>query len=425
MPYCQLKRLSRLIRALPPPLGYTETSDIIPSVNTKQLGGSSDCHFWMDTLCVPVSEELQVLRDKAIWRMRDVYSLASNVLVLDAELIKSSAERPFEEIFTRIYCSTWIRRLWTLQEAILNKDLFYQFAERAICVDVSSPLSRAQLREVDQNPWNLVAWQCQGTTDVLDFSHLQTDTNIDIMVQISRLWDSFAYRSTSRVGDEPLCISILHNLDIKEFLKEPYAGTVRKFWSLLRVKGFPTYVLFIPGPKLSDEGYGWAPASLLDLNFTGTDFTRAELTSRGLLVTYPGMVLGQPQHPTRSVIPCSVEGDTYYIRKVLMNNNPSWSRLELGKYTNLALIINPMWGFCATNAGGKYGVEAAIGALVDTIEEGEIRYVKYLRFVALVRKGSYSEQNTNNPWTPVGNEEKTRDPIEGRFLPLTQRWCVG
>jgi hypothetical protein len=50
----------------------------------------------MDNLCVPVSN--MPLRKKAIERTRDIYILASNMLVLDAELMKSSAERRFEEI---------------------------------------------------------------------------------------------------------------------------------------------------------------------------------------------------------------------------------------------------------------------------------------------------------------------------------------
>lgn len=422
MPYCQLKHLAKLLSALPTHQEDAETNGTFLPVSTRQLDDLSDCRFWMDTLCVPVSDML--LRNKAIVGMRDVYTLASNVLVLDAELMKSSAERRFEEIFTRITCSTWIHRLWTLQEAILNNNLLFQFAERALYVGTSSSLRRAQLREVYRNPWNLVAWECQGASNKLGFKRLQARSSSNYILWISLLWDSLANRSTSRIGDEPLCISILHDLDIEEFQKPPYAGTVQKFWSL-NVKGIPSYVLFLPGPKLTNNGYGWAPASLLDLKLTGSDFRLANITPRGLLVSYPGIILSQPHNPTRSIIGCGVDGYTYYIRQTLSNNNPSWDGLELGKCTNLAVIINSVTSFSTTTLGGNHGFETAIGALVDIIEDGETKYVKYLRFVTVLKKGSYRERSNNFPWTSVEIDEKAREPIEGRFLPMTQRWCVG
>jgi hypothetical protein len=417
MPYCQLKRVAKLVSALPMHQENDETNDTILPV-TRQLDNVSDCRFWMDTLCVPVSNML--LRNKAIVSMRDVYKLASNVLVLDAGLMKSSAERRFEEIFTRITCSTWVRRLWTLQEAILNNNLLFQFAERALYAGTSSSLYRAQSLEVSRNPWNLAAWECQRTSNNLGFKRLQASSRSNYIEWVSFLWSSLRHRSTSRVGDEPLCISILHDLDIEELQKPPHAGTVQKFWSL-NVKGVPSYVLFISGPKLTSNGYGWAPASLLDLKIVGTDFRMADITPRGLLVTYPGIILDQPHNPTSSIIGYSVEGDTYYIRQSLMNNNPSWDGLELGKCTNLAVIINPV---IHSTLGVKRRFDAGVGALVQIIEDGETKYVKYLRFVTVLRKGSYRERNNNYPWTPVEIDEKAREPIEGRPLPMT-RWCVG
>lgn len=89
------------------------------------------------------------------------------------------------------------------------------------------------------------------------------------------------------------------------------------------------------------------------------------------------------------------------------------------------MIINPVIGFSTTTLGGNHGFEAAIGALVDIIEDGETKYVEYLRFVTVLKKGSYSERSNNFPWTSVEIDEKAREPIEGVFLPMTQRWCVG
>ena len=68
--------------------------------------------FWMDTLCVPRTPK--DIYKEAITKMRDVYANAERVLVLDAELMASTAEATYEEINMRIKCSTWIRRLWTI-----------------------------------------------------------------------------------------------------------------------------------------------------------------------------------------------------------------------------------------------------------------------------------------------------------------------
>jgi hypothetical protein len=120
-----------------------------------------------------------------------------------------------------------------------------------------------------------------------------------------------------------------------------------------------------------------------------------------------------------------MEGTIYYIRQTLRNNNPSWDGLELGKCTNLAVIISLGIGSSTITLEGNYGFDAAIGALVDIIEDGQTKYVKYLRFVTVLKKGSYRERSNNFPWTSIEIDEKAREPIEGRFLPMTQRWCVG
>ena len=76
-------------------------------------------YFWIDTLCVPRHPE--EIHNRAIMEMRNVYTEADRVLVLDSEILSSTADASYEEVNMRIQCSRWIRRLWTLQEAILTK----------------------------------------------------------------------------------------------------------------------------------------------------------------------------------------------------------------------------------------------------------------------------------------------------------------
>jgi hypothetical protein len=110
----------------------------------------------MDTLCVPRSPS-EVYKE-AINKMRDVYANAERVLVLDSELMASTAECSYEEINMRILCSTWIRRLWTIQEAVLAKKLVFQFKERAQMPMAGSLLWHAKQADLKVNYYNSVGW---------------------------------------------------------------------------------------------------------------------------------------------------------------------------------------------------------------------------------------------------------------------------
>ena len=69
--------------------------------------------------------------------MASTYNSASVTLVLDAGIRKCSIGRPFEEVILHILASTWMRRLWTLQEGALAgrlvfllKDYFLELENR-------------------------------------------------------------------------------------------------------------------------------------------------------------------------------------------------------------------------------------------------------------------------------------------------------
>jgi hypothetical protein len=69
--------------------------------------------FWIDTMCIP---EPYDLRKRAIGQMRRIFKDARAVLVLDAELCRTSSKVEPAEAFHRIMISNWSTRLWTLQE---------------------------------------------------------------------------------------------------------------------------------------------------------------------------------------------------------------------------------------------------------------------------------------------------------------------
>ena len=77
---------------------------------------------WIDTLCCPVNNKLA--RAKVISKMRSIYANADLVLVLDGQLRQLDIVplglniSLIYECWARLLTSGWMRRLWTLQEAV-------------------------------------------------------------------------------------------------------------------------------------------------------------------------------------------------------------------------------------------------------------------------------------------------------------------
>ncbi|KAL4781674.1 hypothetical protein BJX76DRAFT_359706 [Aspergillus varians] len=86
--------------------------------------------IWIDTLCVPFDSGRRKLAIKA---MKSIYSGAVFTVALDAELLSFSGAAPREEILLRILTLSWMRRAWTLQEAIFaNTKLRVQLADTLV-----------------------------------------------------------------------------------------------------------------------------------------------------------------------------------------------------------------------------------------------------------------------------------------------------
>ena len=114
---CQLSRLQTLVDDL-----YSTQADTSHQCDSQS---ESPTRFWIDTLCVPLHDD--VCRTSAICEMRDVYALADRVLVLDSWILKGSTEDPISKRSMRLMMSNWQRRLWTLSEAVLARNLYIQY----------------------------------------------------------------------------------------------------------------------------------------------------------------------------------------------------------------------------------------------------------------------------------------------------------
>lgn len=254
--------------------------------------GESDVAFWIDTLSCPVEPESAT--EQAIALMRETYANADKVLVLDSylESVNSQGMTGFEKAL-RIVCTGWTRRLWTLQEGVLAKQIFFQFADGAIDGDevftslAQPPISYAVIPifhswlEIRQN-WN----------DIFD----SLNKNAEFVWMLYR---ALRFRTTSVATDEPLCLSALTGVELKEILMEKRDNRMRRFWEL--IPNVDTSLLYWTGPRLDVQGMRWAPASLLGASPEAIlassakqirEAKEAVRTPNGIVFNSPGVLLG-------------------------------------------------------------------------------------------------------------------------------------
>ena len=119
LPECQVRRIANLLLEL-------ETSEQGKSITiegSEHLERRLTMPLWIDTFCIPVSPQSQILRNMCIARMRKIYESATAVITLDPDLqLLSSDANPTEFLGHLMSCS-WRSRLWTYQEGTLAWDL--------------------------------------------------------------------------------------------------------------------------------------------------------------------------------------------------------------------------------------------------------------------------------------------------------------
>ena len=251
------------------------------------IGQSEPKYFWIDTLCVPLHPS--TARKAAIRKMCQVYQKATRVLVLDTEVMHSTANCEAEEIFMRIICSSWFHRLWTLQEAALAKGrLCIQFRERSIDINV---LSDGTYRSFELH--NEIAYRTHSilTQPWLIFS----DTSLSPVKRFCVVWQALQGRSTSRSADEPICVGTLLGMNVDALIETPDEERMVEFWA--HQERLPVSLLFVNGPKLNVDGYRWAPSTLLRRGKTARllswDRGVAWHTSHGFSLASQGILLSR------------------------------------------------------------------------------------------------------------------------------------
>ena len=277
LPRCQLKRLSMIVNQLYPP-SYRP----VP--------------FWIDTLSCPT--EPKEARSLAIIQMRNTYSRADKVLVLDSYLDVESVGMSNAEILLRILCSGWTTRLWTFQEGALARDAYFRFRDAA--VNGTAIREHVRIMPQAQNP------DLDEMLEELGLGWFSLEARPSTVGQlVIILARAVRHRATSVAEDEALCLGSLAGIDMETLAnpKVPPRERMRIFWESFEAP--PSMLVFWEGKNLNEIGYRWAPASFLGLTWAqipgvgrssfyermSREHTKL-IKNSGLEINAPGLLLG-------------------------------------------------------------------------------------------------------------------------------------
>lgn len=226
-------------------------------------------------------------------------------MILDSEIrqVDPDSTNHLELLLRVLYCSGWIRRLWTLQEGLAAKSRLYAlFSDKAINIstiadELLTKLDRGKIPILQDRIANFAigVWysffkhsidytsKFERFVSIVASPFEKSDVTQDQLIAWN--WFNVAMRAASKPGDRPVILAGILNLDVKEILdaKGP-EERMRKFYSLL--DEFPQDVLFQDGPRFEEDGMRWA---MKGCQYTGTirylSSGAGKITPRGLQVT--------------------------------------------------------------------------------------------------------------------------------------------
>lgn len=364
-------------------------------------------HFWIDTVCVPLQ---QPHRGKAIKLMAQTYTAATRVLVLDRQVrdltwTEPFSEKRYEEHMIKITCCAWLRRLWTFQEGVLAKRLYFQCADGACEVGV---WVLQHVRDPARALWHIVG------AEVVNFHLLMRRLRrTDGAERVAHVWAALQWRATSRRADELICVAA------------PPDRRMDAFLDLQQL--FPPGIVFASGPRLDRPGRRWAPASFMasqpyDYAVMDSESMPAYFDQRGLYVTYPGMRLTVPHSPV--VAQClmlvdEAERSCFQLQRVDVDGDSASPDRQIDTKRVLMLVLHRL----------PDGTQTEIrGILVEGQDtgDGECLHVEYWCNVSLVQEPEESWEHNFSMFSEECNKEFdeylfARCPM----LDFQQQWCIG
>ena len=432
---CLLLEISDLVRKLP---GNTARKSMA---------------FWIDTICVPVKPpDMQTL---ALNKMREPYEYASSVLVLDSHLrsLVSKSLSP-TELLAQVACSSWMRRLWTLQEGRLAKKIWFQFADIAVNVkevfdnvDHIRVPSRVEFwlqAEIYVQLWMQIWWHPNIV--------IRNTSKVAGLISSTRL--ALSSRSVSVPTDEVLCLFCLMDMDMTRITSVPPADRMQVFWR--QFEKVPAGFLFSRAPdKIADRGLHWAPNSFLgpqsekewlgpqELSSPGHDDPHAIVTESGLSCALPGFKLHSElmkrmqefQFTWNFDLNVQDEDDRWLAVRI----ESTWAQSPIGSVRDrqLAIILAhnvPEMGASIRLIGrssGKFSAgDTSVGVIVSIIRsEGEVLFVEAHNHVVVEHLGeglqryfSFAKacaKEVDIPHSTLVNE--SHEMLKERFKPSAEK----
>ena len=275
------------------------------------LGGYSEILLWIDTLCCPSTPSKA--KDRAIIRLRETYTKAEYVLALDSrlQLISLRETRPVETLL-RVFSCGWTFRLWTLQEAILAKRLWFQFKDQAEELSVlkmellTAPGLDVRLLGITHDLMSQFSWIEINPSDQTYDRTLRKKKAVGDA--LSTLDTALQHRSVTVETDEALCISTLLGLPLEDLISvsNTVEDRMSNVWRLIaeHYGGILQGILKLRYPRLETPGFRWAPKTLLNegTQYRGKartlcwrDPMLGRLEVDGLHVQYPGVIVKRKQ----------------------------------------------------------------------------------------------------------------------------------
>jgi hypothetical protein len=253
--------------------------------------------FWIDTLLIPTDEQYKAYRKKAIRQMHDIYAKAYKTIVLDGDLVKHRVGPDYIETAMRITICGWMQRLWTLQEGVMSRSIYFLFQNGLQDIedlDLNYPAAAAR---------SSVAGAARAFYSNLLRPHNLVD-HVDTK-RISAMWKAMQWRQTAKSDDETMAVATILNVDPEELVN---CNEENRMMVLLKnMPEIPSAFIFLPGRRLTMKGFRWAPATWMggwEIDFPdplalpskpklfsrGYDIVQAPsvLTKDGLMVRYPG-----------------------------------------------------------------------------------------------------------------------------------------
>lgn len=269
-------------------LGNPQEKNEIPSCQLQYLCelvnllGGEETTLWLDTLSIPAKDK--AARRLAISNMRKIYSEASKVLVIDKDLLQVGSDRM--EQMMQLLGSEWQRRLWTLQEGRLARDLFIQFKEGPVAA--SELMAHRPLSQFKGSNSEVFSFAFMLKEDMqLRFSRIEVGESA-----LTTLAEDLAARSTTYKTDEPICLATLLGVSLENYDPYPTMEDIYK-----AIPTIPQDLIFLNQERLTVPGLTWAPSTFLETEFVS--FMRGSrqpppgrLTAEGLIVTKDCLLLG-------------------------------------------------------------------------------------------------------------------------------------